>query len=295
MQLEFKSVILYARQYRTNQNVLKTVKSLLKFLANLKIDVLTDPETASHFKLNLPILAEEGMQNALIIVVGGDGSLLDASLLAIKHQIPVIGINRGRLGFLTDITPQNIESCLGNVLAGKYKKEFRFLLSANIHHDTNNKTFFGRALNDIVLSRGNAPHLIDFEIFVNHQFVSRYHADGMIIATPTGSTAYALSAGGPIMHPQLNAMVIVPMFPHILSSRPLVVDGDVEIEIKINKDNKNPLRLSCDGHQSRIIRPGEAISIKKNKELLCLLHPLDYHYFDTLRVKLGWEVKNHAL
>lgn len=299
MQPKFNRVILYARQYRANQDVMETVQRLLDLLPNMEVEVFTDLETAAHFVLDLPILPYKSMgeKQDVIIVVGGDGSLLAAAALAIKVQIPVIGINRGRLGFLTDITPQNIESSLGPVLAGKYIRERRFLLHACIYDQIDQKDthFFGDALNDVVLGRGNAPHLVEFEVFINQQFVSRYHSDGMIIATPTGSTAYALSAGGPIMHPELNAIVIVPMFPHSLSSRPLVIDGDVKIDLKVSENNKNNLQISCDGHKTHIVKPGQLISITKNTEQLCLLHPLDYHYYDTLRIKLGWEVKQQEL
>ena len=176
---------------------------------------------------------------------------------------------------------------MGAVLAGQYSEERRFLLRMRIHDE--DATFFeGDALNDVVLSRGNETHLIAFDVYVNQQFVSHYRSDGLIVATPTGSTAYALSAGGPIMHPQLNAMVIVPMFSHSLSSRPLVVDGQSLIELRISDSNEHDLQISCDGHESCLIKPGQRVVIEKNVQQLRLLHPIDYHYYDTLRIKLGW-------
>ena len=223
----------------------------------------------------------------LIVVVGGDGSLLSAARMAIKVNVPVIGINRGRLGFLTDILPHELEARLGPVLAGDYYEESRFLLHMRIH-DGDTTYFEGDALNDVVLSRGNETHLIAFDVYVNQQFVSHYRSDGLILATPTGSTAYALSAGGPIMHPQLNAIVMVPMFSHSLNTRPLVIDGQSIVEIQISDSNENQLQISCDGHESSTVRPGQKVTIEKNARQLQLLHPGDYHYYDTLRIKLGW-------
>lgn len=285
----FKRVILYARQHRANQDISETLCRLVTYLGAQKIETFVDCDTAAGFDLHLPTLARDAMDAShdLIIVVGGDGSLLSAARMAIKVNVPVIGINRGRLGFLTDISPHELETQLGAVLAGKYCEERRFLLHMRIH-DSDTTWFEGDALNDIVLSRGNETHLIAFDVYVNQQFVSNYRSDGMIVSTPTGSTAYALSAGGPIMHPQLNAIVMVPMFSHSLNSRPLVIDGDAHVELQINTSNEHELQISCDGHESCLIKPGQQISIKKNIQQLRLLHPSDYHYYDTLRIKLGW-------
>lgn len=289
---KFKRVILYARQHRANQGVNETLHRLVEYLQDQHIDTFIDIDTASSFDLSLPVLARDkmGQKHDLIIVVGGDGSLLSAARMAITVNVPVIGINRGRLGFLTDILPQSIETQLGEILAGHYTEEQRFLLQTRIHDDES--TYFqGDALNDVVLGRGTETHLIEFDVYINQQFVSHYRADGLIFATPTGSTAYALSAGGPIMHPQLNAMVMVPMFSHSLSSRPLVFDGQAVIDVRIGKNNESDLQISCDGHESRLVKPGQHVAIEKNPQFLRLLHPCDYHYYDTLRIKLGWGFK----
>lgn len=289
---KFKRVILYARQYRANHGVNETMQRLIDYLKDKKIDTFLDVDTASSFDFSLPTLAHAAMGEKydLIIVVGGDGSLLSAARMAINVNIPVIGINRGRLGFLTDISPQDIETQLGAVLAGEYTEEKRFLLQTGIHDDETSY-FQGDALNDVVLNGGKETHLIEFEVYIDQQFVSHYRSDGLILATPTGSTAYALSAGGPIMHPQLNAMVMVPMFSHSLSSRPLVIDGGAVVDLRISPYNENDLQISCDGHESRMVKPGQHVTIKKNAQHLRLLHPLEYHYYDTLRIKLGWGFK----
>lgn len=292
---KFKRVILYARQHRANQGVSESLHRLVEFLVNQEIKVYQDVDTLLGFELDLPVLTrnEMGEKNDLIIVIGGDGSLLSAARMATQVDTPVIGINRGRLGFLTDINPHDIETQLGAVLAGQFKEEKRFLLHTRIY-DENTTYFEGEAVNDVVLSRGNETHLIEFSVSVNEQLISHYRSDGMIVSTPTGSTAYALSAGGPIMHPQLNAMVLVPMFSHSLSSRPLVLDGESKIELHISEYNEADLRVSCDGHESRMVKPGQKVAIEKNDKQLRLLHPLDYHYYDTLRSKLGWESKHQG-
>lgn len=295
MKQSFKRIILYARQHRASQDVDETLHRLAVFLKTQRIDTFLDIDTAAYFNLDLPILPRDSMgeKHDLVVVVGGDGSLLSAARMAVNVNVPVIGINRGRLGFLTDISPQNIETELSAVLSGKYDEESRFLLHMRIH-DGEATYFEGNALNDVVLARGNENHLIEFDVYINQRFVSRYRSDGMILSTPTGSTAYALSAGGPIMHPNLNAIVLVPMFSHSLSSRPFVVDGRVKIDLKISERNESDLRISCDGHESRLIKPGQVASIEQNKQQLRLLHPRDYHYYDTLRIKLGWESKHQG-
>ena len=289
---KFKRVILYARQHRANLGVNETLQRLIDYLTDQHIDTFFDCDTAHHFDISLPILPRESMgkKQDLIIVVGGDGSMLSAARMAIKVNVPVIGINRGRLGFLTDISPQDMETQLGKILAGEYTEERRFLLHTRIH-DEETTYYQGDALNDVVLSRGNETHLIEFDVYINQQFVSHYRSDGLILATPTGSTAYALSAGGPIMHPELNAVVMVPMFSHSLNSRPLVIDGHALIDLRISKNNESNLQISCDGHESVLVKPGQHVAIEKNAQQLRLLHPAEYHYYDTLRIKLGWGLK----
>lgn len=292
MKQKFKRAILYARQHRANQGVTETLHRLIDFLKTQQIDTYFDCDTASSFDLSIPVLARDAMgeKQDLVIVIGGDGSLLSAARMAIKVNVPVIGINRGQLGFLTDISPQDMEAQLELILAGQYSEERRFLLQTRIQ-DEETTYYQGDALNDVVLSRGNETHLIEFDVYINQDFVTHYRSDGLIIATPTGSTAYSLSAGGPIMQPQLNAMVMVPMFSHSLSSRPLVIDGHSIIELRITQGNERDLQISCDGHESGIVKAGQHVLIEKNAQQLRLLHPTEYRYYDTLRKKLGWGFK----
>lgn len=285
----FKRVVLYARQVRANQDINETLLHLIDFLQKQSITTFVDQDTAEIFTLPTPVIARKDLKTDtdLMLVVGGDGSLLAAAKIAAEYNIPVVGVNRGYLGFLTDIPPQDFENQITSVLTGNYTAEYRTMLHTQIHK--NDKTYFdGTALNDIVLSRGNETRLITFDVYINKEFVSHYRADGLILATPTGSTAYALSAGGPIMHPDLEAIVMVPMFSHSLSSRPLVFASNSLVELHISDENERDLQISCDGNKSNIIKPGQIISIEKHKQKLHLLHPIDYHYYGTLQTKLGW-------
>lgn len=284
----FERVILYARQERENKAVIETLQQVSAYLSR-QHTVMLDPDTAQGCELPFPVLLRDHLdpKRDLILVVGGDGSLLSAAQIAIQHDIPVTGINRGNLGFLTDISPHDFTLQLEQILQGSYIQETRFMLNMSIY-EGDEVYFSADALNDVVLSRGNATRLITFDVFINDQFVSHYCSDGLILATPTGSTAYALSAGGPIMHPDLHAIVLVPMFSHSFSARPLVVDDQSEISVRISDHNEMPLQISCDGHGSYVIAPGQWIQIKKSEQHLQLLHPKDYSYYDTLRIKLGW-------
>ncbi len=271
--------------------VSQTVTSLYQFLFERNFIIAVEKETAKMFDpiISLNILnAEDLAQYDLIIVVGGDGSFLQAAHLALPYNLPVLGINRGRLGFLTDIHPNDLHR-VDEVLAGHFDMESRFLLNAHLYKDTQLESYaHDLALNDVVLLPGDVAHMISFEIFINQQFVCQHRADGLIIATPTGSTAYALSGGGPILHPKLDALVLVPMFPHTLSSRPIVVTGDSEIELHIDSNNPSSAHISCDGQSRIAIPPGGKVKVKKEPHLLHLIHPKDYNYFKTLREKLKW-------
>jgi NAD+ kinase len=202
-------------------------------------------------------------------------------------QVPVIGINRGRLGFLTDISPDDIEARVEDVLSGNYHVESRFLLEVAIRREDGLESL-GCALNDVVLHPGQAAQMIEFELFVDDKFVYSQQSDGLIVATPTGSTAYSLSAGGPIMHPDLNAVVLVPMYPHSLNSRPIVVDGDSEIRLVVAAKGSLQPQLSCDGEVRYTASAGDEIVVSKKELALQLVHPLDHSFYQACRSKLGW-------
>jgi NAD+ kinase len=230
---------------------------------------------------------EIGQHADLVIVVGGDGSLLSAARTLAKYETPVLGVNRGRLGFLTDITPDEIGQKVPEVLEGKYARESRFLLDARVCRGDHT---VGRAdaLNDVVVNSGTSAQMIEFELWLNDEFVYRQRADGLIVSTPTGSTAYSLSGGGPIMNPGLDAVVLVPMFPHALSSRPIVVDGDSEIRVDILARNRIHPPVTCDGQVNMTARPGDSVRISKKPGRLTLLHPEGYSFYAGCRDKLHW-------
>lgn len=289
MSKPFKRIGLIAKQ-RAHSRIKDTLENLCQFLLHHKKQITVETETLQFLpNSNFPTatINDLGKYCDLMIVVGGDGSLLHATRAALPHDVPMIGINRGRLGFLTDIRPNEINTLLAAVLEGEYIEETRFLLDARIFHDKNVLTS-DMALNDVVLTPGDVSHMIEFEIFINDEFVLNQRADGIIVATPTGSTAYALSGGGPIIHPQLNAIVLVPMFPHTLSSRPIVIDSTSKINIIVSKTNESPCHLSCDGQSFVLVDPGDSIHIEKKRQKLRLIHPVNYQYFETLRDKLHW-------
>ncbi len=228
-----------------------------------------------------------GQEADLVIVVGGDGSLLSAARTLAKYDTPVLGVNRGRLGFLTDITPDELAQQVPAVLDGHYAREQRFLLDADLRRDGK---VLGRAdaLNDVVVNSGTSAQMIEYELYINGCFVYRQRADGLIVSTPTGSTAYALSGGGPIMHPTLDAVVLLPMFPHALSSRPIVVDGNSEIRLDILERNRIHPPVTCDGQVNMTARPGDSVHITKKPHRLTLLHPVGHDFYASCRDKLRW-------
>ena len=267
--IAFKRVIVYARHHRANVEVMESLERVMALLAKLPVKSFLEKETAAVFEIHHPILPhkEMGKKGDVILVIGGDGSLLSAARMAVGLNVPVVGVNRGRLGFLTDISPQDIEVELLDVLGGNYIEEHRFLLEASIESEEG-QHFKSCALNDVVVSQGLETHLMEFEVMINGRLLSHYHADGIIFATPTGSTAYSLSAGGPIMHPLLNTITIVPMFPHRLSSRPIVIGAEANITLKPANTNESSLLLSADSHEQEVVRTLQWISIKKYPVLL---------------------------
>ncbi|MBA3988333.1 MAG: NAD(+) kinase [Idiomarina sp.] len=227
-----------------------------------------------------------GQQADLAVIVGGDGNMLGAARVLSQYEVGVIGVNRGNLGFLTDLDPDDALDPLLAVLRGEYKTEFRYLLAATVSSGSK-VTGRNNAINEMVLHSDKVAHMIEFEVYVDDEFMFSQRSDGLIIATPTGSTAYSLSAGGPILTPHLDAMALVPMFPHTLSSRPIVVAGDSQIRIRVANEN-DPLHISCDGHVTLKVAPGDEILIQKHPQQLRLIHPKSYNYYHVLRNKLKW-------
>lgn len=288
MQASFKKIGLAGRsRQRGQKDVLKELIALLKargldvMLEESLSDILIDDTT------RLASLDEIGVEADLVIVVGGDGSLLSAARTLAKYDTPVLGVNRGRLGFLTDITPDEIAQQIPAVLDGGFDRESRFLLHAEVRRE-GEEVGRSEALNDVVVNSGASAQMIEFELFIDDTFVYRQRADGLIVSTPTGSTAYSLSGGGPIMHPRLDAIVLVPMFPHALSSRPIVVDGNSEIRVDILNRNRIHPPVTSDGRANMKARPGDSVHINKYPHRLTLLHPLGHNFYASCRDKLRW-------
>ncbi|MDG2251439.1 MAG: NAD(+) kinase [Gammaproteobacteria bacterium] len=285
---EFNRIGLVGRP--EHSGVITSLNRLIPYLQSRELVVVLDHDTASLIDDSTVEVGTRMQLSAscdLVIVVGGDGSMLNVAKYVASEGVPVIGINRGKLGFLTDILPGEIEAQIGEVLAGNYSVEKRFLLDVMVN-DGNERQQLGSALNDVVLHPGKAAQMIEFELFVNEKFVYSQESDGLIVATPTGSTAYSLSAGGPIMHPDLNAVVLVPMYPHSLNSRPIVIDGDCEIRLVVAAKESLQPQVSCDGDVRYTASAGDEILVTKNLVPLQLIHPPNHSFYQACRSKLGW-------
>jgi len=221
----------------------------------------------------------------LMIVLGGDGTLLTAGRRFIGHDTPILGINVGRLGFLTDTPVGSMFDVVAEVLAGNTKTRRHFGLKSETWRG-DEMLSCGYAMNDVVLQRNDHPRMIEFEMSVRDQFVFRLRADGLVLATPAGSTAYALSAGGPIVHPGVNAVCVAPICPHILSNRPIVVPADDRIELSL-VDSPAPAALNLDGQEHMELLAGDRIIVEKAGYITLVYLP-ERHYYDTLRTKLHW-------
>ena len=246
--------------------------NLTDFLKKQKAIVLTNPEKIKN-------------EAELIIVVGGDGTLLYAARCFVDDNIPILGVNLGRLGFLTDVSTTNMFAIIKEILAGKFIEEPRFLLNCFVLK--NNKILHNcLAFNDAVLHRREILKMVEFDLFIDNKFVNTQRADGLIVSTPTGSTAYALSSGGAIIHPNVQAIGIVSICPSAINNRPLLVPESSEVIIHIKNTSKGV--ISFDGQTPITVTSGYDIKVKKHKNLIKLLHPKNYNYFNIIRSKLHW-------
>ena len=273
-----------------HSGVVTSLEKLVSYLDGKAVSIVADAATAALMKnVTLEVVPKTDLGDScdLVIVVGGDGSILNIAKYVLSTKVPVIGVNRGKLGFLTDILPDEIESKLDDVLSGSCSLEERFLLDIYLL-GSDERRYLGSALNDVVLHPGSAAQMIEFELFIDDVFVYSQESDGLIIATPTGSTAYALSAGGPIMHPSLDAMVLAPMYPHSLSSRPVVVGGDSQIKFTIPSIGSRQPQISCDGDLKYSANGGDQFVITKKTVPLHLIHPPGHSFYEACRSKLGW-------
>ncbi len=266
-----------------------TLESLRTHLQARKLKVLLDESTAEVWtEHDLTIASREqiGNQCDLAIVVGGDGSMLNAARSLASSQIALLGINLGRLGFLTDISPNQMQEKLDAILAGEYQEEKRFLLHSQILRE-GELVAESEALNDVVVHKFDVARMIELETYVDGKFVNTVRSDGLIVSTPTGSTAYALSGGGPILYPSLDAVILVPICPHTLSNRPIVIHGDSTIELVV-RGGQSHAQVTCDGQINLGLVCGDRIRITKRRHAVRLIHPSDHDHFQVLRAKLNW-------
>ena len=273
---------------RPGTQVTDSLQAVFDCLAGRGLEVVVETRTAGMIggsgraTADRPLL---GRRCDLVVVVGGDGSLLGVGRDLAHTGVPVLGINRGGLGFLADIAPERIERQLGEVLDGEYRVEEHFLLEAEVCRG-DERIGGSPALNDVVVHPGSMARMMEFSLEVDGEFVYDQRSDGLIVASPTGSTAYALSAGGPIMHPSLDAIVIVPMFPHTLTSRPLVVRGASEIAVTLGRVDS--ARANCDSQVDFDLRSGDTVRIRKHATPLRLLYTYGHSFYESCRSKLDW-------
>lgn len=275
-------------------SVADTLKQIITYLHDNQLETVLDQNTAKllggDFSNQGVSRDQMGRTADMCIVVGGDGTMLNAARSLVEHDVPLLGVNLGRLGFLSDISPMELLARIGEVLQGEFHTEERILLHARI--ERNGEVISdSNAFNDVVIHKNEVGRMIEIETYVNGQFVNIQRSDGLIVSTPTGSTAYALSGGGPLIHPSLNALVMVPICPHTLSNRPIVVDADSELEIVLQDNNYGNAQVTCDGQIKIALEPADSIRIAKITKPITLIHPKGYDYFDILRVKLRWAEK----
>ncbi|XHN82030.1 NAD kinase [Lonepinella sp. MS14435] len=284
----FKTIALVGRP--RNDMTLQMHKNIFLWLQEKGYTILVENEIGHALELppeQIASLEQIGKQAQLAIVIGGDGNMLGRARILSKYDILLIGINRGNLGFLTDIDPKNAYAQLQACLDGEFFVEERFLLDVNIEHNGAVLTT-GNAINEAVIHPSQIAHMIDFHVYINDKFAFSQRSDGLIIATPTGSTAYSLSAGGPILTPNLNAITLVPMYPHTLSSRPLVIDGDSKISLRFADYTAPQLTVSCDSQLALNLNSDDIVTVQKSPYKLRLLHLHNYNYYNVLSSKLGW-------
>lgn len=266
----------------------QTVKRLVEFINQKKCKIAFDQSTDGLIE-NVTCVdrATLATQSDLAIVVGGDGTFLSAVRSLAEHNVPVLGINLGRLGFLVDISPDDMLQHLEQIMQGEYVDECRFLLEAQV--ERNGQVIAqADAFNDVVVHIRDVARMIEFETYINGQFVNYQRSDGLVVSTPTGSTAYALSSGGPLLHATLDAMVVVPICPHTLTNRPLVINADSKVEIVIGKSKQTTSQVTFDGQTAFDVKPGDKIIIRKKQHNIHLIHPTSYDYYEILRAKLHW-------
>jgi NAD+ kinase len=286
MKSQFRHVALIGKYQAHGSR--SALEDIAHFLGEQGCEIAIEHDTASNTGLTqFPTLnvAAIGAQCDLALVVGGDGTMLGIGRLLAKFGIPLVGINQGRLGFITDIAFDQYQSILSPMLRGEFEEERRWMMQAQVVRD-GRCVFSATAMNDVVVNRGATAGMVELRVEVDGRFVANQRADGLIIASPTGSTAYALSAGGPLLHPSIAGWVLVPIAPHTLSNRPIVLSdtGEITIEIVAGRDAS----ANFDMQSLASLLHGDRITVCRSEHQMRFLHPKGWSYFDTLRKKLHW-------
>ncbi len=286
MQTAFRTVALVGKYQ--SQGIAEPLVAIAGFLKESGYHPIVEKDTAENIGLTGHATAsidELGEQADLAVVVGGDGTMLSVARILAPHGVPLVGVNQGRLGFMTDIALKDTQTALKAILIGEYDAEERHILQGTVtrHGQVLLDTL---ALNDVVVSRGAIGGMIELTVSIDGKFVYNQRADGLIIATPTGSTAYALSANGPILHPNLPAIVLVPVAPHALSNRPIALSDDCEVELTLTRGRDAGAHFDGQAHISLFDR--DRIKVRRSQHKIRLLHPRGYDYFRMLREKLHW-------
>ena len=287
MNAPFKRVGLIGKS--GDQHVSTTLQALSALLERHRLQIQVDEDIADMLAGSVgAVVTRETMarQCDLAIVVGGDGTLLNAARSLADTGCAVLGVNLGRLGFLVDVSPEDMDTQINSILGGDFIEEPRTLLHAMVTRD-GEPVDESTALNDVVINKKDIARMIELDTWIDGHFLNRNRSDGLIVATPTGSTAYALSGGGPILHPGLDAIALVPICPHTLSNRPIVINHDSCIEIVIHEGTLQA-QISCDGQVNLTLDPGDRVTVRRHEHDLRLLHPPGHDYFDVLRKKLRW-------
>ena len=281
----FKNIGIYIKEKAYQEIDNEALHSLISSLKNHTSQVFIEDDADYQNDSVTKLSNKEFVSKVdLIIVFGGDGTLLNSARKYLKNNIPILGINMGNVGFLTDVKTEDFESIIQDILNGKFEIEERNLVSASFL----NETVYG--LNEIVIHSGAYTQLMRYRLSVNDKVVYEQRSDGLIIATPTGSTAYALSAGGPIIHPSLDVWTILPMLPQSISSRPFVISSKEKVVIKLLKGPLEDAKICADGHDDIAVPYEEDIAITKMNNTLRLVHPVDNDFFEACREKLGWSL-----
>ena len=272
--------------------IAESLRRLAEYLYERGVSVFIERETAEHIGRQVDLsrwvtcgFNDIGAHADLAIVIGGDGTMLNAARRLSRYRVPLVGVNQGRLGFMTDIGRDDMLTCMDDLLDGRFTPENRLLLDADVVRE-GREIASNLALNDVVVDKGAIGRMIEFELFIDGEFIYNLRSDGLIVATPTGSTAYAMSAGGPILHPTLTGIALVPLCPHALTNRPIIVNDQADIEFRIT--HADDPRVHFDGQVTLDLQPGDCVRLRRSAYTICFLHPPGYSYFAMLRQKLQW-------